>query len=215
MPKNKPREVFVIDCETDPFLYGREPKPFIWGCYSEKSGFHYFDTAESLLETLYDKHAVVFAHNGGRFDFLFLQDYFIPWSSVRLINGRVASFKLNDCIFRDSFLILPTALRNYKKDKIDYSIMEKSERSKPENFKKILSYLEADCRYLHELVMGFVNPTERVLPWLPLRSPIFAKWGLGQKSQKRRVYITKDSKNSIKGVGFHAFKPAYSTANSR
>lgn len=186
--KKKDRKVYVIDCETDPFLFGREPKPFIWGCFDGET-FQTFEDAESLLQELFDKRAVVFAHNGGRFDFLFLQDYFTPYSAIRIINGRIASFKINDCLFRDSFLVLPTALKTYKKDKIDYSIFERGVRNRPENMAQILKYLEGDCRYLHELVSGFELPTERVLPWPRPRYHFSEKWTAGRKSQKHLGYF--------------------------
>lgn len=202
--RGKPREVFVVDCETDPFLYGREPKPFIWGCYSEKTGFQTFEDAEGLLQFLYDRRAVVFAHNGGRFDFLFLQDFLVPWSGVRIINGRVSSFKINDCIFRDSFLILPTALKSYKKERIDYSIFEKSERDRPENRARIIDYLEKDCRYLHELVLGFVGTMERVLPWPVPPSRFSRTWVTGPKFQKPVDCSITASNLFTMGDGFHA-----------
>lgn len=211
--RSKAREVYVIDAETDPFLFGREPKPFIWGCYGGKKGeekYASYTDAESLLQALYEKHAVVFAHNGGRFDFLFLQDYFTPWNSIRIINGRIAGFRLNDCLFRDSFLILPTALRSFKKDKIDYSIFEKHERTKAVNAKKIEKYLENDCRYLHELVMGFGKSMEQVLPWLPPPCHSFGNRGRVLKFRKLRGSFMRGLNRIITAVVYRVLRWAYS-----
>ena len=148
------RLLMTMDCETDKFLWNRAPLPFIFGLY-DGADFHTFKTADEMMEFLKNKCAVVYAHNGGRFDFIFLQDFLEPHSMIRMINGRMASFKIGDVIFRDSYLILPTALKDYKKDIISYDMMEKSERDKPSIHRKILKYLETDCVALHELVKGF------------------------------------------------------------
>jgi DNA polymerase elongation subunit (family B) len=48
-------------------------------------------------------------------------------------------------------------LAAYKKDEIDYNLMEESERDKPENRKLISEYLRSDCVYLYELVSRFIE----------------------------------------------------------
>ena len=55
----------------------------------------------------------------------------------------------------DSFLLIPFALEQYKKTKIDYKIFEIENRNIPRNKRKITAYLEDDCRDLYELLTGF------------------------------------------------------------
>lgn len=212
---DKKRKVITIDCETDPFLFGRVPAPFIWGAYDGQT-FRTFETGAELVEWLKPQHAVAFAHNGGRFDFLFLQDHFEPWKPIRMINGRIAAFRIGECIFRDSYLILPTALRNYKKGEIDYRLMEREERDKPENRRKILEYLEGDCRYLHELVLGFGKSMDPVLPSLPPPCRISGAWTEGWMYPEPQERITSSLRTFTTVGGFHVSKRAFfSTERSR
>ncbi len=149
-----PRKIHTIDAETDPFKRGRIPKPFIWGHFDGVKYTYYRDLAD-LIEVLKDLRVVVYAHNGGKFDYHYMFDYLAPFDDILIINGRIAKFKIGLCEFRDSFNILPIALRNYKKDDFDYTILEAAVREHPENWQKIVEYLGNDCRYLHELVTEF------------------------------------------------------------
>lgn len=150
------RKIAVIDSETDPFKYARFPAPFIWGFYDGKQYRAFYSTSD-LITFLQDQKLIVYAHNGGKFDFHFLLEYMIPFDDITIINGRLAKFKIALCEFRDSFNILPVPLSEYKKDEIDYSLMEESVRDKPENKKKIEKYLENDCVYLYDLVTTFIE----------------------------------------------------------
>ena len=82
----KKRTIAVIDCETDPFKRGRIPAPFIWGFYNgetyeEFTNFNEVpstkllkdmrDTSE-LIPYLQSQDIIVYAHNGGKFDYHFL-----------------------------------------------------------------------------------------------------------------------------------------------
>jgi hypothetical protein len=157
--KVKPEKwpIAVIDFETDPFLYGRIPAPFVAGFYSSAIGFkaiwgkNCVDGLLDFLETLDTPHRI-YAHNGGKFDFLFFVEKLD--NPIKLINSRIAKAKIGKHELRDSFCIIPVSLATYKKDDIDYRKMEADvrEKHKPE----ILKYLEGDCQYLHELVSAFV-----------------------------------------------------------
>lgn len=150
------RKLITIDSETDPFLYGRIPAPFSWVAYDGDSYYHWTgDQVADMMTWLSSQHCVVYAHNGGRFDFQFLQDFLEPYSAIRIINGRTASFRIGRAIFRDSFLILPTKLASYKKDSIDYTLFERAARTRPGVMEKIITYQKKDCLYLYELVAGF------------------------------------------------------------
>lgn len=153
---NLRRPIFTADCETDPFKHGRIPTPFLWGIYTGES-YHELATPEQVADFLGPKRAVVYAHNGGKFDWHFLLPYINREEPITIINGRLAKFKIGVCEFRDSYNIMPVPLSMYKKDEIDYAIMEPGERDKPKNMKTIRKYLKGDCTYLHELVSAFIR----------------------------------------------------------
>lgn len=192
---SKKRRLVTIDCETDPFLFGRPPEPFIWGSYD---GIQYrqFDTVEELLDYWTKRNVVIYAHNGGRFDFVFLRHKLEPWSQIRLVNGRMAAFKIGNAIFRDSYLILPTPLKSYKKEEFDYALMEKGVRDQPEVRAKICHYLEKDCVYLHELVSKFRDTYGGALT--------LASSGLAFFRKQSGVEIPKTS-----SLFYSTFKPFY------
>lgn len=151
------RQIAVVDSETDPFKIGRtEIRPFLWGFYDGTNYEEFTDTYE-LIKFLYEKPLIVYAHNGGKFDWHFIVDYIDPFSDVMIINGRLAKFKIGECEFRDSYNILPTPLSAYQKTKIDYAIFEESERHKKYNWKKIRDYLYDDCKYLYTYVTTFID----------------------------------------------------------
>lgn len=154
--------IAVIDAETDPFKHDRLPEPFIWGFYDGER-YEEFFTTESLVEFLSDQEIIVYAHNGGKFDFHFLMDYVNLHEELTVINGRIGKMKIGDCELRDSWLILPIPLASYKKDEIDYSIMEPHERVKPENMKKIRDYLYKDCLYLRDIIVKFLERYDNAL----------------------------------------------------
>lgn len=150
------REIAVLDCETDPFRKGRIPKPFLWGFY-DGSRYLQFDKTEEIAAFLAGTDCICYAHNGGRFDFHYLIDYLEPWDYIKIINGRIAQAWLGVCELRDSYLIINEPLSKYKKDDIDYALMEEGARNKKENRNKIESYLKSDCVYLWEMVTEFVR----------------------------------------------------------
>lgn len=151
--------VYTLDIETDPFLFGRFPTPFVCGIYDGKRfvsfwGADCIDRAFQHLVKL--PPGIIYAHNGGRFDIL----YFLRWilgQRTRIINRRIISVEM-PCLdgmheFRDSLAIFPFALKQYQKDEIDYAKMEADQRE--QNKAEILSYLRSDCVYLHELCTAF------------------------------------------------------------
>lgn len=149
------RPIWVIDAETDPFAKGRIPEPFIWGLYDGENPVRYFTETSELVAFLSANKVIVYAHNGGRFDYhLGILRYLEPYSQVSLINGRLARFTIGECEFRDSVNILPIALKDFRKDEIDYSKLERKVRHK--HMAEIKRYLATDCEALHELVTKFV-----------------------------------------------------------
>lgn len=153
MPK---RKIAVADCETDPFKINRVPKPFLWGYYD---GLDYleFATTKEFIEHVQELNIIVYAHNGGKFDWHFIKEYIPNDIKIMVINGRLSSFKIGACEFRDSYNLMPVPLAAYQKTEIDYNIFEIEERNKPHNAKLISDYLKDDCIYLYELVSAFIE----------------------------------------------------------
>jgi hypothetical protein len=149
------RKVAVIDLETDPFLYGRLPKPFAAGFYDGEE-FHRWWGDNCIVQMMQfisqlKGHYVIYAHNGGKFDFFYLFDYLE--NPVRIINGRIVQAAVGNHIFRDSYAILPVPLKQYDKKDIDYAKMEADVRETHKA--EIIEYLYYDCQYLFELVFKF------------------------------------------------------------
>lgn len=148
----------MIDCETDPFGSlddkGRLiiPQPFVWGFYDGER-FEHFSNAAELVEFLKPQRLMIYAHNGGKFDYHYMLTFIEPYSDVTIINGRLSRFMIGNCEFRDSYNILPIPLAQYKKDEMDYSKMDKKVRHL--HMPEIMRYLRNDCVYLHELVSQF------------------------------------------------------------
>lgn len=160
--KMKPTKkiIAVVDTETDPFASGVIVKPF---CLGFDTGDHYvdfwgddcIDQFFAYLATLtaegYD--FIIYAHNGGKFDFFFFLKYLDKDQAPLIMGGRLVKIKFAGQEFRDSFAIIPQALSAYKKDEIDYDKFTTANRDlhRPE----ILRYLRSDCGYTRELIVSF------------------------------------------------------------
>jgi len=148
------KQFAVIDAETDPFLYGRVPAPFIWGYYNGTEYRKFTETTE-LVEFLRTRREVIYAHNGGKFDFHFLLEFADIGHPIKLINGRIAEFRMGKSTLRDSYLILPTPLSASKKDSFDYTKLEADVRE--QHMEEIEEYLRHDCEYLHDYISQFFD----------------------------------------------------------
>jgi len=158
--KIEDRVIAVIDFETDPFLHGRPVAPFAWGFYDgEKYEGQWHNDAtkcvKSLLKFLREYHRplLIYAHNGGKFDFMFFIEQLE--NPLKIINGRIVEARLGEHVLRDSYAIFPDSLSTYKKDDIDYRKMERDVRHKHKV--EIMDYLRKDCEYLHNIVSYFVK----------------------------------------------------------
>jgi DNA polymerase type B, organellar and viral len=152
--KSRARKLATIDCETDPFLYGRVPIPFLWDVFDGERHYTFRHTSD-VVHFLEDKHWIVYAHNGGKFDYLmpgFLKGL-AAGDKIMVINGRLAKFHMGLCEFRDSVNILPIALRDYQKEDIDYCKLERAVRER--YMGEIEHYCRKDTEYLYEIVNGF------------------------------------------------------------
>ena len=156
MRKKQPKKIAVADCETDPFDYITIPEPFLWG-YFDGEHYRVFTSTDEFMVFVYQvsEPTIIYAHNGGRFDWHFILDYMLDLSDVMIINGRISKFIIGNCEFRDSYNILPTKLANMEKMEFDYAKMRKNIRHK--YMAEIACYLESDCRNLYKFVSGFIN----------------------------------------------------------
>lgn len=154
--------IAVCDAETDPFKAGRPPRDFVWGFYDglDYDVFWGEDgiALENFMEFLseYPNKLSLYAHNGGKFDFFYLLQYFDK-GSIQLINGRISSATLFDgkITLRDSYNIIPVPQRYFGKDDIEYWKMERGHRN--EHRAEILSYLQTDCFELYRIVTAFID----------------------------------------------------------
>ena len=158
--KRAAKIVAAWDIETDPFEYGREIKPFAWDFYDGTehiTDWNKFDEANSMqrfatfLESLKRPH-LIYAHNGGKFDFLFLYKYFRS-SRVFVIGSRIVSMTIGIHELRDSYAAVPVPLKKFLKEEIDYN------KFTPENrynhAAEIEHYLRVDTESLYKLITAF------------------------------------------------------------
>jgi len=160
--KHSTKRIAVADSETDPFRHGRLPRPFLWGFY-DGDEYLEFDYLNNFMDYVTSRPLIVYAHNGGRFDWHFILQFVPELTEVMIINGRIAKLQIGKCEFRDSWNILPVPLSAYQKTEIDYRKFEKSERDKVKNRAEISAYLKDDCVFLYELVSEFVSEFGRGL----------------------------------------------------
>ena len=161
MSNAKTLPICTFDFETDPFKQNRIPIPFAadiftgsyhrtWWCSSCAS--------DCFREILSRRPAIWYAHNGGKFDFHYLIPL-IPRKLVKkflTINGRIVQIVFeNGTELRDSFALIPRALREWAKDDIDYTHLEENVRQT--HCAEIIRYLKKDTEYLHEMVAAFVG----------------------------------------------------------
>lgn len=156
MPRAK--RIMACDAETDPFLHRRVPFPFIWGLYDGRD-FETFASTESFVDRVRDLDIILFAHNGGKFDFMYLLPH-IRETKAQIINGRIVSMFLGACELRDSFSIIPEPLRNFgDKRSIDYNKLEAKVRHNHKD--EINEYLFYDCKILFEACSAYMAQAGR------------------------------------------------------
>jgi DNA-directed RNA polymerase subunit RPC12/RpoP len=167
------KKIAVLDFETDPFKHGREVAPFAFGLMLEsgeyytgwntdkESGNDFIQHVLDVIDSISESH-IIYAHNGGRFDFFFLLEKiygFIPShhedkKGFFLINNRITRIVYKQHEFRDSYSILPVPLKTSgNKLEMDYALMEKSKRNK--NRVSIDEYLKQDCVALLDMVKQY------------------------------------------------------------
>lgn len=146
------RRLIAVDCETDPAKYGDILTPFLWGVY-DGSKFFYFDSTEKFVTWIKSQNVIAYAHNGGKFDFMFLVQY-VGQTKAQVINGRIVKMKLGKAEMRDSYAAIPEALSKFgQKKEILYSKMKVGIRDK--YMAEIIEYLEMDCVSLYNVMQNY------------------------------------------------------------
>lgn len=207
MPREK-RELWTLDAETDPFSRDTPyPQPFIWGLYNgEKEVFKTFTATADLVAYLSGKRWVVYAHNGGKFDYHYLTPFIASGSKLDIIAGRLARFRIGDCEFRDSFSIIPVALAQYEKTKIDYALFERGVRD--EHMDEITDYLFDDCKNLWDLVSEFEKRFGRNLTIAGTSMKEWQKMA-GVKAPQSSAEFYSEFRNFYYGGRVQCFKQGY------
>jgi DNA polymerase type B, organellar and viral len=153
--------IAVLDLETDPFAHGEMVQPFLSGFYDGTRLVSYWsdDCIKKMVDFLEKEKTkwVIYAHNGGRFDFFYFLHYLAgrggPGNGMRIINNRIVTARLGIHELRDSYAIMPFPLSDYSKDVIDYKLFERGRRES--HREEIQKYFRKDLTSLHELVIGF------------------------------------------------------------
>jgi hypothetical protein len=160
---DRKRCIAVLDMETDPFDDTTKSPifPFVCELYSDQFGsiVIWEDNLElfvtkvyAAIESLPDAYTI-YAHNGGKFDFLFLVSKLR--GDIKFKGRAIMVAKIGNHELRDSLHILPEKLAAWKKDTFDYNLLRKDKRHK--NREKILAYLHSDCVYLFDIVKSFIQ----------------------------------------------------------
>lgn len=191
MPKSKALEIATIDLETDPFKKNRVPVPFA-SCMFDGERQNLFwgkacviDLVNCCVKSGIKR--IYYAHNGGKFDLHFILPALVHMfgeEGLKLLcigNRLVQVQVIGMCEFRDSFAIIPKALKSLGGKKLDIEIwkLENDESNLtaeqkqmfhveqkakglggltiPREFYKeeICRYLRRDCSGLYEAIEDF------------------------------------------------------------
>lgn len=167
-PRAKKKLAF-FDIETDPFMRGRIPEPFSCALIVEgEESTPYIFWGEDCLTQFYcfvnerTDSLRIYAHNGGKFDFIFLLREGLLETGLhglQLIHTRIVKARIAHHELRDSYSILPVPLSllghgDAAKLDIDYNKMEAENRE--QHKAEIITYLLRDCEVGLKAVQEFV-----------------------------------------------------------
>jgi DNA polymerase elongation subunit (family B) len=139
------------------------PEPFA-GCFyfpptenepGECSVYWGPDCINRLVKRCKQYKGIIYAHNGGKFDFHFLLNHLpLDASHALCIGSRIVSLKFPAGYeFRDSYSLIPLPLSAWGKTEIDINKLKADRREK--NKTEIIEYLKDDCKYLHQMLSVF------------------------------------------------------------
>lgn len=155
--------IAVLDMETEPFdntKSAEDVKPFLAVLYRddaqpvviwEEDNDKFISAVLGAIEALPGRFTI-YAHNGGKFDFMFLLSKlrgFVSFKGRGIMSARVGHHEI-----RDSFHIIPEKLANWQKDTFDYTKLTRANRAKYRD--EIIRYCTNDCAYLLDIVKKFI-----------------------------------------------------------
>lgn len=155
--------IAILDFETDPFDADREVhiEPFLAVLYADAFApiiiwdDDYATFTKRVFETIevLAGEYIIYAHNGGKFDFLFMVSKYrgkVSFKGRGIMSARIGKHEI-----RDSFHIIPERLANWQKDSFDY---DKLLRHNRQTYREdIIRYCVNDCKYLLEIVRSFCD----------------------------------------------------------
>jgi len=162
MSRTPKKKLATWDIETDPFEAGQAIAPFAWDFFdgtNHTTDWNKFNETGCMqrfanhLENLTHDY-IIYSHNGGKFDFLFLYKYF-QTSRVFVIGSRIVSMKIGRHELRDSYTAVPIPLRKFLKGEIDYRKFRSSVRH--QHYDEIIEYLHLDTEALFQLIEKFIE----------------------------------------------------------
>lgn len=155
--------IAILDFETEPFDNVRKTEifPFLAVLYSDnfEPVVIWDEDPDAFVNkvifeiTNLPEEYTIYAHNGGKFDYMFLIKKLrgeVMFKGRGLMTAKIGKHEL-----RDSFHIIPDKLANFKKDHIDYKKMRRKTRAKYRE--TIIDYCISDCRYLLDIVKSFAR----------------------------------------------------------
>lgn len=153
----KPPRILAVDCETDRFRHGAIIKPFLWGAYDGHE-FKTWENTEDFVYWLANQRCIAYAHNGGKFDFMFLIQFIAKLGQEKtrcqIINGRIVKMKFGKAELRCSYAIIPEPLKKFgTKKEIDYRKMDADVRHL--HWDEIVEYLFYDCKTLFDVLKEY------------------------------------------------------------
>jgi hypothetical protein len=171
----------VIDCETDPFKHGSKISPYMWGYYDGCAyrSFWGDDCTGRLLAFLDNlpNPLQIFAHNGGKFDFMFFFD--ILRGEAFIINGRIVDIPFGKHTLSDSYARIPVALGKFEGAKKAFDVKRHGFNLREQYRQEILDYNEQDCVGLYDvLAHGFQQFGRN---WVTMASKAFT---MGNKAMR-------------------------------
>lgn len=155
--------IAIFDTETNPFdnksaiqirpflgiLYWPSKAPYIiW----ENDFERFCDAFEDVLRSI-DTQLMIYAHNGGRFDFKFLLRRMR--GRVRTKGGSIMEYQVHGHTLRDSLHILPVSLATYNKQEFDYNKLARDQRDQYKQ--EIIDYCLSDCENQYAIVHEFIK----------------------------------------------------------
>lgn len=158
------QDVAVLDFETDKFDRTKPKErivPFVACLYSdqfepiviwEDNEDEFITAVLGAIERL-PRRYTIYAHNGGKFDYMLLLRRLrgtVKFKGRAIMSARVGKHEL-----RDSLHIIPTRLAEINKDDFDYSMLDRPVRHR--NRAAIIKYLISDCANLFPIIRKFVD----------------------------------------------------------